>query len=163
MLLILTNSKELYSKDQASAIKQSFWTAFGQYMALQPSAEGSRVNWINYKTGIKHLYFKLDAGQKSGSIMIEISHPDPAIQELIFEQFKELKNILNGYLGEEWSWELHVPDDYGKIISRIVRRIDDVSVFKQEDWPTLIAFLKPRLIALDQFWSDAQYSFDLFR
>lgn len=157
------NLSNLYSKDQASAIKQSFWTAFGQYMALQLSAEGMRINWINYKTGIKYLNFKLDASQKSGSIMIEISHPDLAIQELVFEQFLELKNILHAALDEEWSWELHVPDAYGKTVTQIVKRLDDVSVFKQEDWPTLITFLKPRLVALDEFWSDAQYSFDIFK
>ena len=153
----------MYSKDQASAIKQEFWTAFGQYMALQLSAEGLRINWVNYKTGIKYLNFKLEAGQRSASIMIEISHPDLAIQELVFEQFKELKNILNAALDEEWIWELHVPDAYGKTVTRIMKQLDDVSIFNKEDWPTLISFLKPRLVALDEFWNDAQYSFELFK
>ena len=121
------------------------------------------MNWVNYKTGIKYLNFKLDAGQKSVSIMIEISHPDLAIQELIFEQFKELRNILHAELNEVWDWELHVPDAYGKTVTRIVKQLDKVSVFKQEDWPTLISFLKPRLVALDQFWNTAQYSFELFK
>jgi len=41
--------------------------------------------------------------------------------------------------------------------------LPDVNIFKQEDWPKLISFFKPRIIALDEFWSDAQDSFDLFR
>ncbi|TDQ06320.1 DUF4268 domain-containing protein [Pedobacter metabolipauper] len=153
----------MYSKDQASSIKQSFWTAFGQYMALQPSAEGQRINWVNYKTGIKHLNFKMDAGQKSAAIAIEIVHPDPSIQELIFEQFKEFKNILNGYFEEEWEWELHVSNEYGKTVTRIVKHLYGVNIFKQEDWPDLITFFKVRMVALDQFWDDAQYSFDVFK
>lgn len=153
----------MYSKDQASAIKQAFWTAFGQYMALQPAADGGKVSWINYKTGIKHLYFRMQADQRAGSIAIEIAHPDPGIQELMFEQFRSYDKVLQGYLSEEWDWVLHTQDDYGKTISRISKTISNVNIFRQEDWPALISFFKPRIMALDEFWSDARYGFDLFR
>jgi hypothetical protein len=152
----------LYSKEQASNLKQAFWTAFGQYMALQPTADGTKVNWINYKTGIKHLYFRMNADQHTAKIAIEIAHPDPGIQELVFEQFKAYQNILVGSLGEEWAWSLHTRDAYGKTISSISKEIDHVNIFKQEDWPKLITFFKPRIMALDEFWSDAKYGFDLF-
>ena len=152
----------MYSKDQASKLKQEFWTTFGQYLALQLSSEGNRVNWINYKTGIKHLYFRMQADQKTASIGIEMANPDSSIQELLFEQFREFKTILTSYLGEEWDWDLHTVDEYGKTISRIYTKIENVSIFKKEDWPTLISFLKPRIIKLDEFWGDAQHSFNLF-
>lgn len=152
----------MYSKDEAARLKQEFWTTFGQYMALENSSEDMRINWINYKTGIKYLYFKMEADNKKVRIGIEISHPDPGIQELIFEQFKEFKNILNGYLEEEWVWELHTSDEYGKLLTRISRVEHDKSIFKREDWPAIISFLKPRLMALDRFWSDARDSFELF-
>lgn len=137
--------------------------AFGQYMSLQPATEGEKVNWINYKTGLKHLYFRMHADQRIGSIAIEIAHPDSGIQELMFEQFRSYKNILQGYLNEEWEWELHTQDDYGKTISRISKTVTHVNIYKQEDWATLISFFKPRIMGLDQFWSDARYGFDLFR
>lgn len=152
----------MYSKDQVSQLKQAFWTAFGQYIAPQPSAEGLKINWINYKTGIKHLNFKLHAENKSAYIAIVISHPDLDIQELIFEQFLAFKKILDSCLQEEWEWQLKVPDEH-KTVSRIICILPDASIFKQEDWPKLISFFKPRIIALDEFWSDAQYSFDLFK
>ena len=152
----------MYSKDEVAKLKQEFWTTFGQYMALETSSEGMRVNWINYKTGIKHLYFKMEADGKKVRISIEISHPDPSIQELLFEQFKEFKAILTSYLNEEWFWELHTTDDYGKVVTRISITDHGVSIFKKEDWPSLISFLKPRLLALDSFWNDAKDSFNLF-
>jgi hypothetical protein len=152
----------LYSKDEVAKLKQEFWTTFGQYMALETSSEGLRVNWINYKTGIKHLYFKMEADGKKVRIAIEMSHPDPSIQELLFEQFKEFKTILNSYLNEEWAWELHTTDDYGKVVTRISTIAYGFSIFKKEDWPSLISFLKPRLMALDSFWNDAKDSFSLF-
>jgi hypothetical protein len=153
----------LYSRDQASQIKQAFWTAFGQYIAPQPSADGLRINWVNYKTGIKHLHFKMQADKRSAFISVEISHPDLGIQELIFDQFKELKLVFDASIGEEWEWLLHTTDDNHKTVSRIIKTLPNVSVFNQNDWPALISFFKPRIIALDDFWSTASYSFDLFK
>jgi len=153
----------MYSKDQASQLKQAFWTAFGQYISPQLSAEGMRVNWVNYKTGIKHLYFRMHADNRTARIAIEMAHPDAGIQELFFEQFKEYKNILHSALGEDWDWQLHAADDYGKTISRIYKEISPVNVFNNNDWPQLISFFKPRIIALDEFWSDAKYGFDALK
>lgn len=153
----------MYSKDEASQIKQAFWTAFGQYISPQLSAEGLKVNWVNYKTGIKHLCFRMQAEKRNASISIEIAHPDTGIQELFFEQFLELKNVLHGYLDEEWEWHLHTTDEYGKTISRIYKETSPVNVFNKADWPEIISFLKPRIIALDEFWSDARYSFDALK
>jgi len=153
----------LYSKDQASQLKQAFWTTFGQYIAPQTSAYGLKTNWINYKTGIKHLHFKMQADQRSAFIAIELSDPDPGMQELVYEQLLTFRKILKNCLHEEWEWQLHVQDENYKTVTRIVKTLPDVNIFKQEDWPKLISFFKPRIIALDEFWSDAQDSFDLFR
>ncbi|MCX2484751.1 DUF4268 domain-containing protein [Pedobacter sp. MR2016-24] len=153
----------MYSKDQASQLKQAFWTTFGQYIAPQTSAYGLKTNWINYKTGIKHLHFKMQADQRSAFIAIELSDPDPGMQELVYEQLLTFRKILKNCLHEEWEWQLHVQDENYKTVTRIVKTLPDVNIFKQEDWPKLISFFKPRIIALDEFWSDAQDSFDLFR
>ncbi|WP_259069397.1 DUF4268 domain-containing protein [Mucilaginibacter sp. X4EP1] len=153
----------MYSKEEASLLKQAFWTTFGQYISPQLSTEGLRVNWVNYKTGIKHIFFKMQADKSSASIAIEITHPDAGIQELFFEQFLEYKNILTSYQNEPWEWELHSTDEYGKTISRIYKQIDGVSIFNKNDWPELISFFKPRIIALDEFWSDAKYGFEALK
>jgi hypothetical protein len=150
----------MYTKEQASKLRQAFWTAFGQYIAPHPSAEGLKVNWVNYQTGLKHVYFRMQADNKRASIGIELTHTDTEIQELFFDQFLSLKTMLQGYVGEEWEWSLHTSDANGKIISRIYKEIKPVNVFNQDDWPTLITFFKSRIIALDEFWSDAKYSFD---
>ena len=153
----------MYTKDEASQLKQAFWTTFGQYISPQLSAEGLRINWVNYKTGIKHVYFHMEAGKRSASIAIELTHPDAGIRELFFEQFLELKNVLHAELNEEWEWELHSTDENDKTISRIYKQLNDVSIFNKNDWPALISFFKPRIIALDEFWSNAKYAFDVLR
>lgn len=150
----------MYSREEASQLRQAFWTAFGQYMSPQLSSQGLRVNWINYKTGLKDVYFRMDAGKKNASIGITLAHPDAGIQELFFEQFLELKNLLNSYLQEEWEWVLHTSDENGKTISRIYTEIVGVSVFNKNDWPALITFFKPRITALDEFWNDSRDIFE---
>lgn len=153
----------LYSKQQASQIRQEFWTTFGQYMAPHPSAEGEKINWVNYKTGEKQVFFKMDTGNRDAAIGIELSHPDTGIQELYFEQFAELKTILHSTLGEEWTWEPLQTDEQGKTISRIYTTLQEASVFNRENWPALISFFKPRLIALDDFWCNVKYAFEALR
>lgn len=150
----------MYTREQASQLRQAFWTAFGQYITPHPSVEGVKANWLNYKTGVKHVYFRMHADKRKASIGIELTHPDPELQELFFEQFQQLKALLHETVGEEWDWVLHTSDDNGKTITRIYKELEKVNVFNQEDWPALISFFKPRIIALDQFWSDAKYSFD---
>jgi hypothetical protein len=153
----------MYSRQEASRLRQEFWTSFGQYMLPIPSAEGTRVNWLNYKTGEKDIYFRMHADNKKASIAIEVTHPDPGIQQLYFEQFAELKGILHSVLQEEWTWVLHTTDEHGRTISRIYTELHGVSIFRKEDWPQLISFFKPRIIALDEFWSMVRYGFEALR
>ena len=153
----------MYSKQQASQLKQEFWTVFGQYMTPVLSAEGEKINWINYKTGEKDIYFKMQADNKTAFIAIEITHKDAGIQQLYFEQFAELKKIMENVLEEQWTWQLHITSENGKLISRIFKQMESVSIFKKEEWPLLISFFKPRIIALDEFWSSAKYGFEVLR
>lgn len=150
----------MYTKQQASELRQAFWTAFGQYMSPVLSAEGEKVNWINYKTGIKHLFFKMNADNRHAEISIEITHPDIEMQQLYYGHFIQLKNLFQNSMGEEWTWQLHTTNEFGKTISKIFTTLENVSIFKKEDWPKLITFYKQRMIALDEFWSSAKYGFE---
>jgi hypothetical protein len=150
----------MYSREEASIIRQEFWTAFGKYMSPVPSAEGLKVNWINYHTRIRDVHFRMDAGPKSAAIAITLEHRDPDIRELYFEQFLELKEFLHSILQEEWAWQQHVTLPDGRVISRIVKELPDVSIFHKDQWPDLISFFKPRIIALDSFWENARFSFE---
>ncbi|WP_026464192.1 DUF4268 domain-containing protein [Adhaeribacter aquaticus] len=150
----------MYTREQASLLRQAFWTAFGQYMTPILSAEGLKVNWLNYKTGVKSVFFRMRADKRTASIGIDITHADIELQELFFDQFLALKGLLHETVGEEWDWVLHTQDENYQTITRIYKEIEGVNVFNREDWPAIISFLKPRIIALDAFWSDAQYSFE---
>ena len=153
----------MYSKQEAARLKQDFWTAFGQYMSPVLSAEGEKVNWINYKTGEKNIAFRMTADNRTASIAIELSHKDREIQQLYFEQFRELKKFMEAATGEEWQWQLHSTGEWGQTVSRIGTYLEGVSIFKKQDWPQLISFFKQRMMALDEFWSTVKYSFESLR
>lgn len=125
-----------------------------------PNAEGFRTNWQNYKTGVKDVYFRMKAERDFTSIGIEITHQDEELQELFFGQFVEFKKLLEIELGEKWDWEMHVFDEFGKTVSRIQKVQKGLNVMDQNDWPAIISFLKPRIIALDAFWSNMKPAFE---
>lgn len=151
----------MFTRQEASRIKEEFWTTFGRYMSPVPSAEGMKINWVNYHTGLKDVYFRMDAGKKSAAISISLEHADAEMQQLLFDQFLEMKEMLHATLGEEWAWRLHAKTAEGKVVTRISRELEGVSVYNRDDWPALISFFKPRIIALDIFWENARWGFQM--
>lgn len=143
---------------EASRIKEEFWTTFGRYMNPVPSAEGVPINWINYHTGVKGIHFRMDAGSRSATIAISIEHADKAIREMYFEHFATLRGLLESEMNEEWEWQKDTNSD--RPASRIVKILPGPSVFNKDNWPEMISFFKPRIIALDAFWTDARYTFE---
>jgi hypothetical protein len=105
----------------------------------------------------------MHADNKFASIGIEISHKDAEIQQLYFHQFEQLKKVFESTVGDDWNWQLHDYDENGRLISRIYKEKTGVSIFKKEDWPGLISFFKPHIMALDEFWNMVKYSFESLR
>ena len=151
----------MYSKQQASQLRQEFWTALGKYMQPVLSSEGEKINWVNYKTGAKNIYFRMQAG-KGAVIAIEITHPDAELQREYFDRFVQLRSLFRNILEEEWQWQLYVKDENGKFISRIYTEMQGVNIFNKNDWPALISFFKPRIIVLDKFWNEVKHGFDVW-
>jgi Domain of unknown function (DUF4268) len=150
----------MYTKQEASAIKRKFWTAFGLYMKPVPSAWHEKVNWLNYKTGIKDVYFRMHADTNLARISIELTHGDPMIRQIFFDHFTAMKGMLHSTLGEEWDWIPEAFDEWGKAVGLIQSEISGVNLMEEKSWPGLIGFFKPRLIALDSFWGDVKDSME---
>lgn len=149
----------MFSKAEATKLRQEFWTTLGRLIKRHPSADGIKINWINYKTGVKDIYFRMHASPKKASIGIEITHSDTSLQALFFEQFEALKTYLHNILGEEWVWDPEYINDYGIKCGRIYMELEGKNYYLQDDWPELFEFFKERLIKLDEFWCDANETF----
>jgi hypothetical protein len=77
-----------------------------------------------------------------------------------FNKFLQLKTLFNSTLQEDWIWQQEARDENGKTTSRICRELAGVTIFNKADWPALISFFKPRIIALDEFWSLVKPGFE---
>ncbi len=132
-------------------------------MAPLPSADGERVNWVAYKTGEKGVSFRMEADSRQAFMGLELAHPDESVRDLHFLQLQELRPLLERHTGESWNWLPQARDANDRPVARVGLTLPGVSVFKQEDWPALIQFFKPRLLALDAFWSEARYAFEALR
>ena len=149
----------MYTRHEVSLIKKKFWTSFGQYLRPITGGDGDTINWINYKTGVRHIYFRMDADMDYASIAIELTNPDSLMREQHYEQLRQVKKILEKSMGEEWNWKLHQEQD-GNILSRVSKMLPDVNILNEKDWPAIISFFKPRIIALDKFWMMVKDGFD---
>ena len=121
----------MFSKKELAQSRKEFWMVFGQYMSPVLSSEGEKINWINYKTGVKGLQFKMNVVQDIASIAIEINRSDIEEQKIIFEKLLQLKHILNNSLKEEWNWALHTPEESGKIVSKIYQERRGINIMRK--------------------------------
>lgn len=151
----------MYSKQQASQIRQEFWTAFGRYMQPVLSASGEKINWMNYKTGAKNIYFRMHAG-KGAEIAVELTHPNEAQRLENWEKLLQLRTLFENILAEEWTWDPQFSDAHGKRMGRVYLAQTGINVFNKSDWPAFISFFKPRMIALDRFWNEVKPVFDVW-
>ena len=105
------------------------------------------------------MQFKMNVVQDTASVFIEVNHPDLAEQKIIFEKLLQHKHILNKGTGEQWNWMLHTHDESGKLVRKVYQERKGINILSRENWPALISFFKPRMIALDEFWTSVKYGF----
>lgn len=151
----------MYSVAEASFIKQKFWTSFGMYMSPVPSATLEKVNWVNYKTGIKGISFKMDAHKDSAVVTVEIFLKDTMLQHQYFETFNNFTSELKKIGVNNWNFQKDYFQENKGSVSFIVAELKNVNVFKEADWPTMISFLKQYMLGLDKFWASYKPAFEL--
>jgi hypothetical protein len=152
----------MYSKQEAATLKREFWTILGKYLAPILSSDEEKVNWMNYKTGEKDIYFRMNADTKKASISIELTHKDPEIQEIYYHHFITLKSVFEENAGN-WNWEPLKLNSNGQLISKIYIDKTGLNILNRNDWSELITFFKANMIVLDKFWNSVKYSFEALK
>lgn len=151
----------MYGKEEAIALRKLFWTSFGKYIGHNRTAAGHKGKWLNYKTGVKDIYFRMDVDKRTAKVCIDIQQNDPGIRELFFEQFKEVKTVFEDTTNtNEWIWLDNYTNSFNKEISRIYVEIENVNLYNKDTWNVIFPFLAKHLIALDEFWEEFK---DLFK
>ncbi len=151
----------MYTKEQASLVRQKFWTSFGRYMQPVPSASGEDVHWINYKTGIRGISFKMNVDNNKATVVVEILLVDELIQHKYFDVFEANKNAFFKIVGNNWTLQKDYTNENNKSLSILSTELNQVNIFRETDWPIIISFLKTNIIALDNFWAAYKVAFEL--
>lgn len=144
----------MFSKEELRNRKVLFWNEFRAIMTLERSKSGRKVNWINYNSGIKFLFIRLEATSKNAIFSIDIQPKDDGVREIIYEQFTELKKVLEIEFNEPGNWREHFVLPNQQEISRIYWELDNVNMFKREDKQKIFDFFKLNLLAFDRFYSE---------
>jgi len=150
----------MYGKEEAYELRKLFWTSFGKYMKRHKSADYSKVNWMNYKTGVKDLYFRLEADKRTANICVDLQMPDADIREIYYAQFKEVKSVFHDLTGAEWDWNENYTNDYNVTLTRLSIGIENVNMYNKDSWQTIFEFYEKYLIGMDEFWIEFK---DLFK
>ena len=145
----------MWSREEAQEKRKEFWTSFGVYMRKHIPKSHPKARWLNYKTGVSDVYFRMEVDHNGAKVCIDIQHRDEEIRELFYEQFQEFRGLLQASLGDDLIWEKeYVLEETGKRVSRIYNHLQYKNIYRKEDWRELFGFLEPNLLGFDEFWAD---------
>ena len=143
----------MFSKEEAKRLKTEFWTSFGLYMKKHKNQNNEKINWVNYKTKVKDIYFRLNVDNKKASFSIDIQQNDIGIRQLFYEQFTELKVIITNSFQHELEWDEEYYTEFG-LTSKIGCELKGISVNNKNTWKEIFQFMEQNMLDAHSFWSD---------
>jgi len=151
----------MFSREEKKAFRKEFWTAFGVFMRKHTPLSHPKVKWLNYRTGVKDLYFRLEADGKKVRISIDLQHHDEGIRALFWEQWLELKKMLEANTDSSWEWEQeYYNPEIRQDVSRIGIEKVGLNCFNKEHWSEAFHFFEKYIVGLDEFWADFRIIFE---
>jgi hypothetical protein len=90
----------MFSREEKKILNTAFFNQFVRRMSRHHSLGGGGGRWESYKTGVKGLYFRMLTAPIVG-IAIDIQQKDPEIRVLLFDQFIELRRLLEAEWGDD--------------------------------------------------------------
>ena len=150
----MQQTSRMYSKEEEKEIRVEFWNQLNEKLELEKGFHKNKVNWMNFNTKIKQLFFRMEADSMGARLCIDLQFLDAGISALYYEQFTEFQNILEQRFETELNWYPKFEHWNGKTISRISLKLEDVNLYNKKDWPAMQNFLTDNFIKLEQFWSE---------
>lgn len=142
----------MFGKEERKEFVTNFWEGYKKYMKKSTSLRGNHIPWINYPTNVKSIYFRYYVDQNHAKVVIEIQDKDPGIRELHWDQFIELKKILEGFFEDQLIWKEEAINQANKPCSQIYIELPEVNLYSSDDHQKIYAFLKENMVKLDEFW-----------
>jgi hypothetical protein len=116
---------------------------------------GTKIKWVNYKSGVSCIRFKIETDKKSSLVCIDIINKNQGVREVFFEQFEEFKTLISKNM-DDLVWDENYRTDSGKFISRIYTELKGPSINITSEWGEIYRFLEKNLVAIHEFWEVSQ-------
>lgn len=143
----------MLSKEAKKELNTNFWNGFRKEMRNKNSSGGKGINWINYPSGVKDVYIRLEVEPKITRVCFDIQPKDDDIRSILWEQMTELKVVMESNVGEAtWNEEDRYLDD--RTVSRISWEKTGSNFYNINDHPEIKEFLKTTLIKFDAFYQE---------
>ena len=144
----------MYDKETVRNTNKLFYTSFGRYISGFKSSNGSKIKWINYDTGIKGIFVRINANQQNAIVSIDVQHKDADIRELQYEQFLQLRPIFTNCSETDWSWNKNFTNANNISFPRIYSILPQFNIYEKSQWKLAFEFYKKALLHFDVFWCD---------
>jgi len=137
----------MFSKEEAKRIRKEFWTAFGKM-----SKARKKRQWLLYNTKTKDVSLKFFADRNICGVAIDIELKNSMKRHMFFESFTSLQNVFDKEFTDGLIWDKDFLLDSEKTISRIHYDLNDVSIYKKEDWPKMFKFIFKNMKKLESLY-----------
>lgn len=126
----------MYSKEESKLLRKEFWNTFGRISKARKKSQ-----WLLYNTKVKDVSLKFVANREICAVTIDIELRNNVKRHKFFESFSGLKTIFDSNFEDGLIWDKDYILENQKIISRISYKLENVDVYRKEDWPDMFKFL----------------------
>ncbi len=144
----------MYSKEEAKQIREEFWDGFKRYSGSRRRKLGFPKKWMLDRTGIKPVNLKFEVGRDYALSSIDIKTSNEQKRMEYYEKFESLKTILSEKCPFPIHWDLVHSDEFTKEFSRIFCRLENVNIYRRDDWYPIYRFLYKSMIVFEEVFID---------
>ena len=151
---MLSFNNSMLSKEEHKLYKITFWDEFKKHMQKHRSASGKKINWLQYRTGLKNIFLRLETDKKGIRICFDIQIKEPSVREIVWEQMGELKKVLRDEMEDEGIWEEHFYNETINDFCRIYWEESSLNYLDLNHRKSIFNFFENKLIRFDRFYDN---------
>lgn len=133
----------MFSKEESKALRQEFWTTFGQQYPRK---------WLLYNTKIKELSLKFTCNTKLAQVSIDVESKEELYREYYYDKLWSLENILKTEYLPNAILDPNYEIASGRVVSRVYVELQGVSIHDKQTWPRAFQFLYENMEQLELFF-----------
>lgn len=144
----------MFTKEEEKALRSEFWDILLKELRQHKSAEGRKINWLKYPTGMKDVFIRGEADHNGCRICLDFQFKNNGIRELFWEQLLETKTVFENTMDWPVNWIPNFKHSYGTEISRVCVEYPNTHLFRKKDWPQMHQFMVKQFRNFDTYWSE---------